>query len=524
MVQRIIRDREAWVVDEATGDIIGFDHGTRTQNIVSASANSTGRIAKVTVGTRNVLSDLSVSGYETFIDAGGTDRQRPICTDGIGDIVIPFGSADGWAANGVGTPTVTQAVTGFDANGVRTGVVSRTGVAEMLSVAPTGASDEIQNTSLNAATNGKIGLWVHLANQPGYEAGGTFLSGGSASKFALLLSTSVSSFSNALSVTFDHLYLREGWNFLVYDENATTTRGGPGHPTGITRTLNGDGSNGDIVSNAIRRAKIIFTNFQTSTLTFDSGWSGFSTRPRFVIGTDSQGADMLSVMLPMLQSYGWAERAYMAVSRQVLAQGDTNYFYKTWSATKANVAEGYAAGMAVIPHSTNHQTPGSLTSAARVRWEVLPCQAWLASHGWNVGNNVWVSPNFSSSRLSEKVIKDMGFVGQRHGRCWQNIVTPFGIDNPHHVGSIDMGLTTNQKFSILKSYIDIAKFYGATLWLFHHSIQTVGDDGSGEGLTGDPLLIYKSNYLQTMAYIRSLEVAGLADVIGPIEFFTGAKQ
>lgn len=44
MVQRIIRDREAWVVDEATGDIIGFDHGTRTQNIVSASANSTGGI------------------------------------------------------------------------------------------------------------------------------------------------------------------------------------------------------------------------------------------------------------------------------------------------------------------------------------------------------------------------------------------------------------------------------------------------------------------------------------------------
>ena len=459
------------------------------------------------------------------IDTGGSNTQPINNTNKIGDIAFPFDSGAGWAANGTGTPTLTQDFTGFDSNGARTGVVARTGAPAMLKVVPGTANDEIQSTTLNYSLNGKFGLWVYLANQPGYEANGTFLSGGSASKFSILLSTSASSFSNGLSITFDHLYMREGWNFIVYDENASTQKGGPGHPTGITRTVNGDGSNANIITNAVRRAKIIFTNLQGGPeLYFDTCWTNFITRPRFVIGTDSQGSDMIDIMLPMLNSYGWTRKAYMAIPRQVLAAGDTtSYYYKAWATAKSNIDTAYNVGMLAIPHSTNHQKPGALTDAARVRWEVLPCQSWLASNGWRRGNDLWVSPNYSSSRLSERVIKDMGFLGQRHGRCWQNIVTPFGIDNPHHIGSIDIGLTDQQKFSVVKSEIDIAKFYGATLWLFHHSIQTLGDPGDGEGLTGDPLLIYKSNYLKIMDYIRQLEQAGTADVICPYEFFLGVN-
>lgn len=115
----------------------------------------------------------------------------------------------------------------------------------------------------------------------------------------------------------------------------------------------------------------------------------------------------------------------------------------------------------------------------------------------------------------------MGFIGQRHGRCYQNVVSPFGVDNPQHIGSIDIGLSSQQKLSIVKNEIDIAVAYGASLWLFHHSIQTLGDPGTGEGLTGDPLLIYKSNYLKIMDYVRDIEISGRADVISPITFFTG---
>lgn len=461
------------------------------------------------------------------IDTGGTDTQPINNFDAIGDIVIPFDSGAGWAANGTGTPTLTQSFTGFDANGNRTGIVSRTGCPEMLKVVPGTTNDEIQSTTFAEATftGGKFGLWVYLAAQPGYEANGTFLSGASGSKFSLLLSTSASSFSNGLSVTFDHMYLREGWNFLVYNESASTSLGGPGHPTGITRTVNGTGVNADIVASTVKRAKIIFTNLNGGPeLYFDSIWSNFTTTPRFVLGTDSQGEDMIDVMLPLFESYGWETKAYMAVPRQVLSAGDTtSYYYKAWTTAKPNIEEGYSRGMLAIPHSTNHQSPGALTNAARVRWEVLPVQAWLASNGWRNGNDLWVSPNYSSSRLSEKVIKGMGFLGQRHGRGWCVVVTPFGIDNPHHFGSIDIGLTDQQAFSTVKTEIDIAVAYGATLWLFHHSIQSVGDPGTGEGNTGDALLIYESNYLAIMAYIRSLETSGTARVISPYEFFLGVK-
>lgn len=506
---------EVW--QEEDGSIQAYQNGNA---LVSGEVNpATGRI-KLQAAEGSLLPWARHE--HGRIDAGGSDSQPINNFNSIGDIAWTFESSTAWAANGTGSPTVTQSFTGFDASGNRTGVVSRTGSPELLKVAPTTANDEIQSTSLNYSTNGKFGLWVYMANQPGYEAGGTFLSGGSATKFSLLVSTSAASFSNALSITFDHLYLREGWNFLVYDEKASTQKGGPGHPPGITRTVNGDGSNADIIASAIRRAKVIFTNCAGTEFYFDTCWTNFTTRPRFIIGTDSQGSDLAEIMLPMLQSYGWTKKAYMAVPRQVLAAGDTtNYFYKPWSTSKAYIDEAYNAGMLVIPHSTNHQKPGSLTDPARVRWEVLPCQAWLASNGWTRGNDIWVSPNYSSSRLSEKIIKGMGFLGQRHGRCWQNIVSPFGIDNPHHVGSIDIGLTDQQKYSIVKAEIDIAKFYGATLWLFHHSIQTVGDPETGEGLTGDALLIYKSNYLAIMGYVRQCELAGEVDVISPYEFFIG---
>lgn len=489
---------------------------------VFAEVNSTGRISIIAGGQD--ITDLLV-GDVPVMDAGGSDFQRPLCSDGMGDIVVSFDSTAGWAANGTGSPTLTQDHTGFNASGDRTGIVSRTGCPAMLKVVATTANDEIQSTTINASTGGKFGIWVYLANQPGYEPAGVLPSGGAAVKFSMLLSTSASSFSNGLSVVFDHMWLREGWNFLVFNDLASTQRGGPGHPAGITRTMNGDGSNGDIVNNAIRRAKIILTNMQGGPeIYFDSVWSNFSTRPRFVLGTDSQGDDMMTIMLPMFEKNGWLQKSYMAVPRQVLSAGDTtNFYYKSWSAQKTNIDEAYSAGMFCIPHSTNHQKPGDLTSAARVRWEVLPCQAWLASHGWVKGSDLWVSPNFSTSRLSEKVIKDMGFIGQRHGRATHTIITPFGIDNPHHIGSLDIGLTTLQKFSLVKTQIDIAIAYGASLWLFHHSIQTLGDPGTGEGLTGDSLLIYQSNYTMIHDYIRQLETSGSLDVVSPYEFFKGAR-
>lgn len=38
MEQRIIRNKEHWVVDE-DGNVLGFDHGTRTQYLATVETN-----------------------------------------------------------------------------------------------------------------------------------------------------------------------------------------------------------------------------------------------------------------------------------------------------------------------------------------------------------------------------------------------------------------------------------------------------------------------------------------------------
>jgi hypothetical protein len=60
--------------------------------------------------------------------------------------------------------------------------------------------------------------------------------------------------------------------------------------------------------------------------------------------------------------------------------------------------------------------------------------------------------------------------------------------------------------------------------LFWHSITALGDPGTGEGTTGDDLLIYLSNWTAVMNYIKTLETAGTVEVLSPTEFYYGSKS
>src|SRR5688572_3779014 len=92
-----------------------------------------------------------------------------------GKIVATFASGL-WSA---GSGTLTQGHTGFDANGNRTGITSRTGLPEMLAFAP--ASDAavtlfLASPSTNLRTkalNGDLMLVCYVESQPGYQPGGT---------------------------------------------------------------------------------------------------------------------------------------------------------------------------------------------------------------------------------------------------------------------------------------------------------------------------------------------------------------
>jgi len=435
-----------------------------------------------------------------------------------GILVTDFTSAASWSV-ATGTPTLTQDYSGYDSNGAITGIAPRTGIASMLKMVPSSdSSEEIQNTSLTAvATSGIFGLWVYVEAQPGFEAG----VGVGTGTIGVLMSTSSSSFSNALQISFIATGFREGWNFLKYNENADASHGGPGHPDGINRTLNGTGANGDIINTTVKRIKVITTTLFGATVYLDSIWTGYSTQSAIVLGSDANGTDFTTYALPLFQQYGWERKGYLAVPRRVWSSGTK--VVSDWTVPKAVVDTAYAAGFEVLNHTVNHLANGALTDAGQVAYELEACRGWALGKGWLRGSNFYVSPQFSTSRLAQAVAQSLGFLMQRHARKWNIARTPWGIDNPNYIGSIDMGQASQgwQQYSTIKAAIDKCVAYGDSLWLFWHSITALGDPGTGEGTTGDDLLIYLSNFQAVLAYIASLEAAGTIDVLSPTEFYYG---
>ena len=145
--------------------------------------------------------------------------------------------------------------------------------------------------------------------------------------------------------------------------------------------------------------------------------------------------------------------------------------------------------------------------------------------GMERGAEFYASPQSSSSRLAENVIRNRGFKLQRHARKWNVSVTPWGIDNPHHVGAIDIGnaaaggigTTTGtsagsvagwQTLTKLRRFVDVLEAYGDTGFPFWHGITILGDSGSGENLTGDNLLMTRSAFEGFINYIAEREAAG----------------
>ncbi len=482
----------------------------------------------VGAGGRTLLPDAVVGSSIVVPSIGLLDGQpigitRPVRS--AGKLVAWFGT--GMWTRSVGTATFTEGVTGFDASGNVTGVRSRTGQQSMVTLAPSDNTiSRLQISTpgtniLTPALAGKIGIWVHVATQPGYQVGGT-LTGA----LDIEMTTSGTAYANALVAGFNSNQLREGWNFLkfvqrdplAYQSASPTTEY---HPFGISAACYGTGANANIVANPITDIRINVQNFSGATLTFDSLWTGFDSLAQIVLGCDAAGNDLLQYGSPVVKQYGW--RAYVAIPGRIWASGST--VLADWTSPATNAATLYAAGWENINHSANHLAVGTLASAALVDYEVAAVQAMYASAGLQRGGEFYASPLSSSSRLSENVIRNRGFKVQRHARKWNVSVTPWGIDNPHHVGAIDFGnaaaggisSTTGassgsvagwQTITKLRRFVDVLIAYGDTGFPFWHGITTLGDSGSGEDLTGDNLLITKSAFGAFLAYIAEKESAG----------------
>jgi hypothetical protein len=463
----------------------------------------------------------------------------------MGKVAARFGSGM-WTAT-TGSPTLTQGYTGWDGSGAKTGITSRTGQPDMLKVVPAANTAE-QITLGSFATNmltkslvGKLGIWVFVDVQPGYGVGGSL----TGSIWVDLSNTTAT--TNGMSVYWNSNQIREGWNFLEFQmRNPTAYVSGSGvveyHPFGVSASCYGTGATSDIKNSDLGLLRIGWTNMSGATLYFDSIWTGYSSKAQLVLGCDS-GANMEEIAVPIFQQYGWV--GYTAIPYNVADTGASTLTYQpaiTGTAVDARRIRMAALGWDNINHTITHPNLGLYSSEAGIDYQVAQARAWqLAQGDLTKGCEFYASPGSSSSRVSEKVIKTAGFKLQRHARKWNTAVTPWGIDNPHHIGAIDWGsasamgvssvtggvngsISGFQTVTKIKRALDVAVDYGNTLHSFWHGITTSGDSGSGEDLTGDNLLITASAFRLAAAYASQLEQAGSLTVCkGMTGFYYGSN-
>ncbi|HBZ05660.1 MAG TPA: hypothetical protein DEP03_04495 [Massilia sp.] len=423
-------------------------------------------------------------------------------------------------------PIITRDYSGMDAEGNATGILSRTGLPAMMLVEP--ASDAtiqlvLYNDALgDVATDGLIGLWLYAD-----------------------LSAKTSSVQHSLGITpsnngdynddsyavyFNANQVRHGWNFLVLKQKHLVGNMPAVEAIfpGLSFTKYGTGAGSELLDTTGNFLKTLFIdleNFAGCKLYFDSLWTGFSSKPQFCLGVDQLSSDGIDYVLPVFEEYGWV--GYVAAPRRVV--GNESKIIRDWTPDAAGdyafCRTYYDAGWDIINHTANHYNLATETNPAAIRYEIEAAKSWYAQSGFVRGQEFYASPQSGTSILAEKVITNCGIKLQRHSLHSNVHITPFGIDNPASVGSIDIGNHGAgwQKFSAIKTWIDNIVLYGATGFPFWHTVTTLGDSGSGEDLTGDDLRITKSAFEKTMAYIRQLELAGTVNVTrGMTGFYYGA--
>lgn len=384
------------------------------------------------------------------------------------------------------------------------GIKSRTGARSMLRWGPVAEGFEAIHLSYldlpeqaPLILNGRFGLWIYCDAQPGFAPGEQ----ADSILHVVMTTDPAGNFSHAIDIGFNANQIREGWNFLKFVDNPV------GHPLGVYKSFWGNGSAGDIVNNPVYSI-LLYTEQQDIGITWylDSLWTGFESVPQVVLGCDAFGTDLRDYCLPVFENYGWL--GYVAAAYRVWTSGPT--VVSEWGDEQAVITAMGDAGWDIVNHTVNHLRMGDITDASDIQYEIQAQDTWLRSLMVPTqGLKFFASPQGSTSRLSEATLEKAWIVAQRHFRKWNTSITQFGIDNPHHIGSLGLeDVAYAQTFNKIKKQIDIAVEYEDTLHLFWHELVTSGDPGDGSGNTGSYSTMYRSSWDIAINYIRNLELAG----------------
>lgn len=476
-------------------------------------------------------------GYESLWEGQPQTITAPVRK--AGKVVAVFQGSN-WTAS-TGAPTLTQDWTGYDAGGNKTGITPRT-QSKMLLVEPTvNTTSRIVLSSpstnlLTPALNGKFGLWVYV-DMPSGALSTTI-------RINVNLSTNpgASSESNSGIFGWTDIAIRQGWNFLTFVmRNPQAYVPGSGvsetHFNGFSFTAFGTGAFNNIKDNPITFISIDIGNGVGHKVYFDSIMTDFDSKAQIVFGCDA-GPNLNEIAVPLFNQYGW--KGYVAIPYRVWQSGSK--IVTNMSDFKSNQVQVPAAnGWDVINHTLNHQDMTTITNPGDLAYEMQAVTAWYAQQNATKGNEFYASPASKSNALTRRVISGLGYKLQRNTFHQCNHITAWGADGLQEVGSVDWGSATNprmvmvtggvktdligwQTFSRMKDFVDLAIAYGCAVFPFWHGITTVGDNGSGEQLTGDNLLLYASAFTKICEYMREKELAGELQMCkGMTEFYYGSN-
>jgi hypothetical protein len=376
------------------------------------------------------------------------------------------------------------------------------GVASDSSSSPTGSATMIK-LSGNASATGTLLFTVPAAAMTSVDTDGRlglwiYCDPANASVPTLNVSWSTNAtITGELNTYWNSNQIRPGRNFLVFDQSAAS------HPFGADVSY----GSADLINNNLRCFRLEFSTLANCDIYLDSLWTGFQQKPQIVLGWDSADQDVIDYVLPAMQERGW--KGYIAEPCFVWSSGSVlydNHAENGDRVARMNVFD--AAGWDFPNHTTTHRAMGSLSNDYEIWYEIQNQRTWAHSHGWVKGSEFYVSPQSSTSVLAENTIAASGIVAQRHAKHRNVHVTQFGVDNPHSIGSYDIG---NVTYAAIKAVIDVNVAYLADTFLFGHNT-VAGGAVDGSTIPGVSTQTYYTTLILVLDYIKSLESAGLVTV------------
>jgi len=507
MEQRIIRNKEHWVVDE-DGNVLGFDHGTRTQYLATVETNPlTGGIGIEAAG---------VQALDTrAINAGGV-----LASPGTTVLDFSLGSSIATSTATQSSCTATWNPTGWsDGSGCLEIVPNSDAFSEFRMY-----FDAIKQFDLWSDDGYAIEWEMPNIEDKAANPGAAFTIGTGATSTSTPANTrAVKLFSQATGTVYfsGKRYDRHRWDYDATDAKAGVW---PGYAPGSTGA-------GVTKANTINWCRFEFTKYGGKTIKIRRVVRGGRARPCIVMATDAAAfyplAELVNAYMVKL-GWKWSINQYFGGGNGV----------DDLVASQSVIRAVYASGS---DYNINDLQDRNLATAGLTQQQIyemaVQCLAKANGYGWRRGQNIHIYNNNGYNDAVVAGLQQAGVVAGRAGITDGRFVFPEGgIVNPMRIPAAGWDqLTTAQ----MTAQVDRLIEYGASQWVYWHNVYStarVADDGQTAVGASTPstyaasnasyctprginnLTVWWEELKGALDHIKTKEMAGQIDVMSPSQW------